>query len=110
MKGETKLNYSDFNDFAYKVKNKLCEDINGKVTYVIYSSQDGIVFNIEFKDFKFSTLVTEVQDKIYQGLSVDSICEDIENEYKAEVLKSIFKSDHRKKMDSERKLISVDLY
>lgn len=103
------MEYSIIKDFAYKVKGKLCEDVNGKITYIIYGAQDSIAINIEFKDFQFTTLITEIQDKIYQEVSVDSICEEIKKEYREKILNAFFKSEQRKRLDSARRDMGLEI-
>ena len=102
------MNYVELKDFAYKLKNKLCEDVNGKVTYTIYNNQESIALNIEFKDFHYTTLVTDIQDKIYQNVTIEEISESIKKDYKNEIMNSFFKSEHRKRIDNERKVIGLE--
>ena len=85
-------------DFAMGVKTKLCEDINGKITFETYPSVDTVIFKVNFKSFNYAHAINNVQDRIYSG-TVDSIPEEFKHDYLKTIKKAFFKTDNHKKRD-----------
>lgn len=89
---------SMYYEFAKGIKNKLYEDVNGRIKFEIYDHIDTVVFKIFFKDFEFSYAVNDVQDMIYSG-SVDGLPDIIKKEYMKEIKRAFFKSESHKRRD-----------
>ena len=98
------MGYEDLKEFALKVKSKLYDELNGRITFEIFENQDAILFEINFKDvFSHKEVISNIQNKIYKGVTSDEICDDILKSYKKQVLKAFFKSRYKKEKDAERK-------
>lgn len=98
------MGYEDIKEFALKVKSKLYDEVNGRISFEIYEEQDAILFEINFKEaFVHKEVISNIQDKIFKGVTSDEICNDILNSYKKQVLKAFFKSRYKKAKDAERK-------
>lgn len=98
------MGYEDLKEFALKVKSKLYDEVNGRISFEIYEEQDAILFEINFKEaFVHKEVISNIQDKIFKGVTSDEICNDILNSYKKQVLKAFFKSRYKKAKDAERK-------
>lgn len=98
------MGYEDLKEFALKVKSKLYDEVNGRISFEIYEEQDAILFEINFKEaFVHKEVISNIQDKIFKGITSDEICNDILNSYKKQVLKAFFKSRYKKAKDAERK-------
>lgn len=85
-------------EFAMGVKEKICEDVNGRVVFEAYENIDTIVFKIFFKDFSFSYPVNEIQDKIYSG-TTGQVVEDFKKAYWASIKRAFFKTENHKRRD-----------
>ena len=94
---------SMYYDFARGIKNKLCEDLNGRIVFEIYAHIDTVIFKIFFKDFDFSYAVNNIQERMYAG-SVDEIPEEIKHEYMKAIKRAFFKTEQRKRRDEMAKL------
>lgn len=98
------MGYEDLKEFALKIKSKLYDEVNGRISFEIYEEQDAILFEINFKEaFNHKEVISNIQDKIFKGITSDEICNDILNSYKKQVLKAFFKSRYKKAKDAERK-------
>ena len=98
------MNFEELREFAMKIRNRLYDELNGSIRFVIYESENSISFNISFKDFTHQALIKDVDEKIYKGVSVEEIVDDILKAYKAQVLKCFFKSEYKKRRDTNRLL------
>lgn len=85
-------------DFAMGIKSKLCEDVNGKITFEAYPPIDTVIFKVNFKNFEYAHAVNNVQDRIYSG-TVDDITEEFKKEYMTSIRKAFFKTDNHKRRD-----------
>lgn len=85
-------------DFAQNIRKKLCNDLNGRIIFEIYSHIDTVIFKIYFKEFDFSYAVNNVQDRIYSG-TVDEIPEDFKRDYMKAIRNAFFKTENHKKRD-----------
>lgn len=98
------MGYEDLKEFALKVKSKLYDEVNGRISFEIYEEQDAILFEINFKEaFVHKEVISNIQTKMFKGITSDEICNDILNSYKKQVLKAFFKSRYKKAKDAERK-------
>ncbi len=98
------MGYEDLKDFALKIKSRLYDEVNGRISFEIYEEQDAILFEINFKEaFVHKEVISNIQTKIMKGISSDHICNDILNSYKKQVLKAFFKTRYKKAKDAERK-------
>lgn len=106
------MGYEDLKEFALKIKSKLYDEVNGRISFEIYEEQDAILFEINFKEaFTHREVISNIQTKMFKGVTSDQICNDILNSYKKQVLKAFFKSRYKKAKDAERKannLIGTD--
>lgn len=92
-------------NFALIVKEKLLEDVNGKVWFCIYPNADVIIFKINFKDFKFDYSVYDVSNNIlFTPNYASETTLKIKNQYKKSVLNAFFKSEKHKERDEIKKL------
>ena len=94
---------SIYYDFAMGIKSKLCEEINGRIVFEVYSPIDTVIFKVNFKDFEYSYPVNNVQDRIYSG-TVDEIPNDFKRSYMNSIKKAFFKTDNHKRRDEMTKL------
>ena len=90
-------------DFAQKIRERLRNEVNGRVKFEIYEEIDTIVFKIFFKDFDFNYGINDVQSIIYDGSSEEVVC-DILSRYKKAILNGFFKTDDRKRRDEAIRL------
>ena len=98
------MGYEDLKEFALKIKSKLYDEVNGRISFEIYEEQDAILFEINFKEaFVHKEVISNIQTKMFKGITSDEICNDILNSYKKQVLKAFFKSRYKKAKDAERK-------
>lgn len=98
------MDFMELKEFAFKIRQKLYSELNGRIRFTVFESQNSISFTIDCKDVSYQTLLTDVSDLVYEGKPIDAICEDIMKDYKSQVLKVFFKSDYKKKRDAERSL------
>ena len=91
-------------EFSKNVKERLSEEINGRIVYEAYPAIDTIIFKISFKEFNFAYPVANVQNLLYSGESTESIVEDFKTNYLKTIKKTFFKSEQRKKRDEMAKL------
>lgn len=90
-------------DFAQSIRERLRNEINGRIKFEIYEEIDTIVFKIFFKDFDFNYGINDVQSIIYDGSSEEVVC-DILSRYKKAILNGFFKTDDRKRRDEAIRL------
>ena len=98
------MNFEELREFSMKIRNRLYDELNGVIRFSIYVEHKSISFNISFKDFTYSTLITDVDEKIYDGVTVEEIVDQILKDYKAQIIKCFFKSEYKKKRDRNRLL------
>lgn len=91
-------------EFSKNVKERLIEEINGRIVYEAYPAIDTIIFKVSFKDFDFAYPVANIQDLLYSGGSAESIVEDFKTNYLKTIKKTFFKSEQRKKRDEMAKM------
>lgn len=91
-------------EFSKNVKEKLSEEINGRIVYEAYPAIDTIIFKVSFKEFNFAYPVANVQELLYSGGSAESIVEDFKTNYLKTIKKTFFKSEQRKKRDEMVKM------
>lgn len=90
-------------DFAKNIKDKLSNDINGRIEFEIYKEIDTVIFKVFFKNFKYSYAVNNVQDRIYSG-SVEEIPEEFKKAYMSSIKKAFFKTESHKRRDERAKM------
>jgi hypothetical protein len=90
-------------DFAKNIKDKLSNDINGRIVFEIYKDIDTVIFKVFFKDFEYSYAVNNVQDRIYSG-SVEEIPEAFKKAYMSSIKKAFFKTECHKRRDERAKM------
>lgn len=92
-------------DFALKVKEKLMADLNGRIWFDIYPSIDTIIFNVEFKGFKFNYGLNDIQENIIMKSEfATESAEKIKSHYKKSLFNAFFKSEKHKERDNKKKL------
>lgn len=91
-------------EFSKNVKERLSEEINGRIVYEAYPAIDTIIFKVSFKDFDFAYPVANIQDLLYSGESAESIVENFKTNYLKTIKKTFFKSEQRKKRDEMAKM------
>lgn len=91
-------------EFSKNVKERLSEEINGRIVYEAYPAIDTIIFKVSFKDFDFAYPIANVQEVLYTGGSTESIVEDFKSSYLKTIKKTFFKSEQRKKRDEMAKM------
>lgn len=93
-------------DFVNDVKDKLHEEINGRIIYEVYPNVDICVFKVTFKDFNFAFAVDRVKVQwIGEGREgIIDIVNAFKTSYKDAIMDAFFKNDQHKERD--RKLRS----
>jgi len=81
-----------FYEFIKTLKEKLYQELNGRIEYEAYPSIDTVIFKVFFKDFDFSYPVNNIQDHIYSG-DGDAIISDLKQCYMSAIKKAFFKTD-----------------
>lgn len=94
-----------YKDYGHTIRDRLVEDLNGKVRFEVVLEADCIIFHIVFKGFKFRYVVTNVSESIYHGTS-EEVVQSIEAKYRNSILGSFFRSDANKER-LERKRLGV---
>ena len=94
------MEYQDYMDFCYKIKNKLREDVNGLVRFIIFEDQDCATFTLSYKQFESVHIVTNISEKYYIDYEVDHVVETIKEDYKQNILNMYFKSPYKKKREA----------
>ena len=90
-------------DFAQSIRERLRNEVNGRIKFEIYEEIDTIVFKIFFKDFDFNYGINDVQSIIYDG-SYEEVVSDILSRYKKAILNGFFKTEDRKRRDEAIRL------
>ena len=98
------MNFNELKEFAFKLRTRLYEELNGRIKFTIYEEQQSITVHVIFKEFNYKVLIDNIPDKIYAGTTINDICDGILKDYRKQILKAFFKSDYKKRIDSERKL------
>ena len=96
------MDYQDYMELGYKIKEELRKDINGSIRFLIFENDDCMSIDIEYKDFKFRKILVGVSEKIiYAGVPIEKVCKGIKEEYKTAILNMYFKSEFKKKREEE---------
>ena len=96
-------NNAMYKDYAHTIRNKLIDDVNGKVTFEVVPEADCIIMYIAFKDFKFRYVITEASQSIYHGTS-DEVVKTIEQRYRQSITNGFFRTEISKERLNRRKL------
>ncbi len=91
-------------EFAQTMKDKLINEVNGRIEYEIYAKVDTVIFKISFKDFSFSYAINQIQDIIYSGQSYDELVEELKKKYMRTIQNAFFKSEYKKSKLEAKKL------
>ena len=88
-------------NFVKDVKNKLHEEINGRIIYEVYPEVDVCVFKVTFKDFTFAFPVDRVKARwIEEGKEgIIDIVNAFKTAYKDAIMNGFFKTQERKERD-----------
>lgn len=78
-------------DFAKKLKEKLLDEINGRIEFEIYPNIDAIIIKTTFKEFTFTYACNGIQHKFYNGDGTAPIVEDFKKEYIRTIKRTFFK-------------------
>lgn len=100
------MEYQDYMDFCYKIKNKLREDVNGSIRFIVFENEDCATFTLSYKQFESAHLVANISakfDYINNDDVVEEIVDTIKSEYKRNILNMYFKSPYKKKREEEWK-------
>lgn len=92
-------------NFVNDVKDKLHEEINGRIIYEVYPEVDICVFKVTFKDFTFAYAVDRVQVQwIQEGKEgVIDIVNAFKVSYKDAITNAFFKTPERKERDRKHR-------
>lgn len=90
-------------DFAMSVKEKICEEVNGRLIFEAYEDIDTVIFKMSFKDFNFSYAVNNVQDRIYSGTTGD-VPDEFKKAYWTAIKRAFFKTENHKRRDEMSRL------
>lgn len=101
------MQYKEYMDLAYRIKDILKDDINGVIRFVICEKEDAIVFTLNYKDFDSMHLINNIQEKIYTGVTANEIVEGIEKEYLNRIRNMYFKSVYKKRREKEKNELPV---
>lgn len=88
-------------NFVNDVKDKLKEDLNGRIIYEVYPEVDTCVFKIMFREFEFAFAVNKAKEKwIEEGREgIIDIERDFKIAYREAIEKAFFKTPERKERD-----------
>lgn len=92
-----------FYEFIKTLKEKLYQELNGRIEYEAYPSIDTVIFKVFFKDFDFSYPVNNIQDHIYSG-DGDTIVSDLKQCYMSAIKKAFFKTNYKARTSQEFKM------
>lgn len=95
--------YKIFKDYGHAIRKKLMDDVNGYVTFELLPELDAIIFRIEFKEFKFKYIVTDVSASIYNDGS-DEVINSIEKCYRKAIMNAFFRTQENKERLEKKKL------
>lgn len=88
-----------FYEFIKTLKEKLYQELNGRIEYEAYPSIDTVIF----KDFDFVYPINNIQDHIYSG-DGDTIISDLKQCYMSAIKKAFFKTDYKTRKSQEFKI------
>lgn len=85
-------------DCARSMKQKICNEINGRVQFEIYPEMDAITFKFIFKDFDFNYGINNIQDLMISDRTSEAVDEML-RKYRKAILNGFFKTKERKEKD-----------
>lgn len=92
-----------FYEFIKTLKEKLYQELNGRIEYEAYPSIDTVIFKVSFKDFEFVYPINNIQDHIFSG-DGDTIISDFKQCYMGAIKKAFFKTDYKERRIQDFKI------
>ena len=98
-------------NFVNDVKDKLKEDLNGRIIYEVYPEVDTCIFKITFREFEFAFPVNKAKEKwIEEGREgIIDIANDFKTAYKEAIENAFFKTPERKERDRKARMDRIFL-
>lgn len=97
------MKYSEYKNLGYKIKEKLMEDVNGIISFIVFDNDDSLTIDIENDGFVCRYLLACVSVKMDMGRTVEDFVEDIKAYYDNQIHNKYFKSIYKKRREAEAK-------
>ena len=101
LKGDKKM-MDDFHLFCRRIREKLLDRVNGVVVFDLIMDSDAAIFYINFKDFHYKYVVTDLSTIMKEDGNSEKMAGIIEKKYKKCVNEKFFKTDFTRYLRQDR--------
>ncbi len=92
-----------YREYASALLKKVKDKVNGYVVFELYPYADTVLIRAENKDFKFSYVFKDIQDRMLSG--EDDALDEFITAYKADLMRCFFKSEKKKEWERKTKKV-----